>query len=189
MINRQEEFPDPSKTLITPLCESGMKSMCIFKRWEIPKQFTVAPFNSTAVLLHWRILAILLNYLSQEKRDSFCQLGSENDLTHHEGGNNEEESVMTFTVVHAECSNIPQDQQEGEVTKEESGMTFEQVEDSNIPQDYDIPYVIDSHFHVDRMRRKLGDYNKKLSIEDLISRASTVKYERTQLIERSNCIL
>ena len=182
MINRQEEFPDPNKTLITPFCENGMKSMCIFKGWEIPKQFTVAPLNSTAVLLHWRILAILLNYLSQEERDSFCQLGSKDDLTHQEGGNNEEESVMTFTVAHAECSNIPQDQQEGEVTKEVSGMTFEQVEDSNIQQDYDIPYVIDSHFHADRMRRKLGDYNEKWSIEDLISRASTVEYERTQLI-------
>ena len=173
MINRQEEFPDPSKTLITPFCENGIKSMCIFKGWEIPKQFTVAPLNSTAVLLHWRILAILLNYLSQEERDSFCQLGSEKDLTHLEGGNNEEESVMTFTVAHAECSNIPQDQQEGEVTKEESGLTFEQVEDSNIPQDYDIPYVIDSHFHVDRMRRKLGDHNEELSTPNDFSNAYT----------------
>ena len=45
MLNWQEQFPDPRKTQITPVCEKGMKSLCTYKGWEIPSQFKVAPLN------------------------------------------------------------------------------------------------------------------------------------------------
>ena len=42
--------------------------------WEIPSEFSLDPPNSPAVLMHWRALIELLEFMSTLKREALCNL-------------------------------------------------------------------------------------------------------------------
>ena len=69
-----EQLPNPQKSEITKNCCGIMVLMCKFQGWEIPQQFSLNRVNSPAVLLHWRISAILVSKLTEEQRELFLNL-------------------------------------------------------------------------------------------------------------------
>ncbi|XP_061167710.1 uncharacterized protein LOC133176619 [Saccostrea echinata] len=61
----------PQEVKITPSLEIAMRALCQHQGLEIPMQFTLWPPNSPAILLHWRALLGLLQYVSPQLRDQF----------------------------------------------------------------------------------------------------------------------
>ena len=96
--------------------------MCKFQGWEIPQQFSLNRLNSPAVLLHWRILAILVSKLTEEQRELFLNLPFSSNESHitplehmeYMGDN----KVLDISLVSPECM--------------ETGMGFPIV-DTNLP--------------------------------------------------------
>ena len=205
MLNWQEQFPDPWKTQITSVCEKGMKSLCTYKGLEIPSQFIVAPLNSTALLSHWRVLSIILSYLSEEQRDQFHKLGSNEPVPRSEGqlpstlakeGEEGDETVSlsdnmmdhNHNIIH---SGTTSDNIEGEVESDVQNNTTNNSRDEIMLGRQDSRHVrfrqddrncrepaTDSHFHVDRMRRMLGRQYDDMPFEELISQVSTIEPAR-----------
>ncbi|XP_045167847.2 uncharacterized protein LOC123531129 [Mercenaria mercenaria] len=51
--------------------QTAMRAVCKYARWNIPDQFTIAPVNSPAALIHWRIICAMMEHLSESQKRRF----------------------------------------------------------------------------------------------------------------------
>ena len=163
-LNEQETLPDTNLTVISPHCLQRMISLSHHKKWKIPEIFSLNPVNSPACLLHWRILLILLRKLTDQERESFQQFGSTPQQSSFENPLSQPSHVpvLTMTGLASQTSPVPV------LTRTGLGSLVSQDIQMVEPTQTTYPEAIDSHFHLDRTRRKLWGQQSMASVEELV---------------------
>lgn len=121
--------------------------------WEIPRAgFCLKPINSPACLMHWRILAGLLNLLSELQRSEFMRMFKLRALS-----STRKEEDVTVALVPAPKDSIPLPGPGAS-----SGVVAEVVPRTELAFGQVSVDAIDSHMHQDRSSSVLWGGNPKL---------------------------
>lgn len=117
---------------ITKVQSQGMVDVCRVQGWEVPEVFSLTPLNSPAALIHWCCLTVMAGQLSKSTLDGFRK---------------------TYAKA------IPQ-QAHALVARPQDPPADQNNEVAQLDDDVEVEYqpvvhVYDSHFHLDRTRRRL----------------------------------
>lgn len=155
----------PSTIVLNPLHADYFRQACPFLEVDEPKQFTLHPVNSPAVLLFWRCIMVLLDKCTEFQQKEFVRFKS-NPLIH-----------STFPpknpslVLHGSDLELPSNLAECNLPDDSSGM--------EVAEHSELPAVFDSHFHLDRACKKIWGVEEGHTVEDLLkhSESDSVPYK------------
>lgn len=151
----------PSTIVLNPLHADYFRQACPFLEVDEPKQFTLHPVNSPAVLLFWRCIMVLLDKCTEFQQKEFVRFKS-NPLIH-----------STFPpknpslVLHGSDLELPSNLAECNLPDDSSGM--------EVAEHSELPAVFDSHFHLDRACKKIWGVEEGHTVEDLLKHSESDK--------------
>ena len=164
VINNSSRLPEQSE--VQPEIATQMAALCRHAGWPVPSKFDLHPVNSSAVLIHWRCLSVLMYNLTAKQRNEFRN----NGLLQPEDVTDDRVSDEEFEMaVIDECG--ASDQSDDNAASDENN----NVSTSYAPATVTGPAVLramDCHFHLDRTSNKIWNSCRNKSPEDIISYVS-----------------